>query len=84
MRVRACVCVLTVRAAIDFYAQPDPSFLAPVQRDEPEEARHDSLLQLVADGALGVGVAGEGLRAPKRKTKHMWTNVHNEIKHIKG
>lgn len=61
LQVNARVCVLTVGAAVDFYAEPDPSFLAPVQRDEPEEARHDSLLQLVADRALGVGVAREGL-----------------------
>ncbi|TNN63836.1 hypothetical protein EYF80_025954 [Liparis tanakae] len=54
-----------VGAAIHFYAQTDPSLLAPVQRDEPQEARHDALLQLVANGALRVGVPGEGLRDQK-------------------
>jgi len=56
-----CVSALTVGAAIHFYAQTNPSLLAPVQRDEPQEARHDALLQLVANGALRVGVPGEGL-----------------------
>lgn len=68
-KLEMCVCglsLLTVGAAIDFYAQANPSFLAPVQRDEPQEARHDSLLQLVANCALRVGVPREGL----------WTQTH--------
>lgn len=62
MQVSVCV-RLTVGAAVDFDAQSDPSLLTPVQRDEPQETRHDPLLQLVADGALRVGVAGKGLRS---------------------
>lgn len=72
-----CVCVfvspLTVGAAVDFYAQANPTLLAPVQRDEPQEARHDSLLQLVANRALWVGVPGEGL----------WTHRHTHMHTMK-
>ncbi len=73
-----CVCVspLTVGAAIDFNAQTNPSFLTPVQRDEPQEACHDSLLQLMANCALRVGVPREGLRTH--------THTNNEIKYIKA
>lgn len=83
-----CVCVfgpslLTVGAAIDFYAQADPSFLAPVQRDEPQEARHDSLLQLMANSALRVGVPREGLWARTHRRTDT-THAHNEIKYIKA
>lgn len=74
--------LLTVGAAIDFYAQTNPSFLAPVQRDEPQEARHDSLLQLMANSALRVGVPREGLWTHTQKDGH--THAHNEIKYIKA
>lgn len=57
----ACVLSLTVGASIDFYAQTDATFLAPLQRDEPQETDHDALLQLMAHDALRVGVPGEGL-----------------------
>lgn len=54
--VHLCVFPLTVGASIDFYAQTDATLLAPLQWDEPQEANHGPLLQLVAHGALRVGV----------------------------
>lgn len=54
--VHLCVFPLTVGASVDFYAQTDATLLAPLQWDEPQEANHSPLLQLVAHGALRVGV----------------------------
>lgn len=67
-----CVCVssLTVGASVDFYAQTDATLLAPLQRDEPQEANHGPLLQLVAYNALRVGVPREGL------SRYTYTHTH--------
>lgn len=59
--VHLCVFPLTVGASVDFYAQTDATLLAPLQWDEPQEANHGPLLQLMAHGTLRVGVPWEGL-----------------------
>lgn len=58
---RVRVSPLTVGASVDFYAQTDATFLTPLQWNEPQEADHDPLLQLVAHDTLRVGVPREGL-----------------------
>lgn len=61
---------LTVGTSVDFYAQTNPSFLAPLQRDKPQEASHNSLLQLMANHALRIGVPREGLQTQKCARAH--------------
>lgn len=78
-RFTMCVCVhlspLTVGASIDFYTQTNPSLLAPVQRDKPQEASHNSLLQLMANHALRIWVPREGLQTQsctQRERETQW------------
>lgn len=64
---------LTVGAAVDFNAQSNSALLTPVQWDEPQEAGNDSLLQLVPNCTLGVGVPRESLWIVANK--HTYTSV---------
>lgn len=66
LKLGVVVSPLTVGASVDFDAQTDAALFAPLQRDEPQEADHDAVLQLVAHRALGIGVPGESL----------WTSTH--------
>ncbi|KAK0140527.1 hypothetical protein N1851_022496 [Merluccius polli] len=67
---------LQLGAAVDLDAQADAALLAPVQRDQPQVARHDALLKLVAHRALRIGVPREGLGERGCTHAHACTHTH--------